>query len=59
MLIINQLIKSQGWSGRERIEISEIPQSIEQIGAPVAPQNIESCNRLKSDDNGQSNKVIE
>ena len=26
--------------------------------APVDPQNIEACHRLKSDDNGRSNKVI-
>ena len=26
--------------------------------APVDPQNIEACHRLKSDDNGPSNKVI-
>ena len=58
-------------SRREFIEISGIPQSIEQIdlertilnvfdkiGAPVDPQNIEACDRLKSDDNGRSNKVI-
>ena len=55
---------------RECIEISEIPQSIEQIDlertvlnvfdktdALVDPQNIEACYRLKSDDNGRSNKV--
>ena len=25
---------------------------------PVQPQNIEACDRLKSDDNGRGNKVI-
>ena len=25
---------------------------------PVEPQNIEACDRLKSDDNGRGNKVI-
>ena len=48
-----------------------IPQTIKQIDlekivlivfdktdAPVDLQNIEACHRLKSDDNGRSNKVI-
>ena len=52
-------------------ECMEIPQSIKQIDldwavlnvfdktdAPVDLQNIEACHRLKSDDNGRSNKVI-
>ena len=74
------MIKSQGWTrsagrmnstGTECIEISGIPQSIEQIDlemtvlnvfdkidAPVDPQNVEAYHRLKSGDNGQSNKVI-
>ena len=56
---------------REWIEISGIPWSIEQIGlektalndfdktdAPVDQQNTEACHRLKSDNNGRSNKVI-
>ena len=59
------------YSRRQCIEISGIPQSIEQIDlertllnvfdkidAPVDPQNIGACHRLKSDDNGRSNKVI-
>ena len=63
--------ENEQYSRRECIEISGIPQSIEQIDlertllnvfdkidAPVDPQNIEACRRLKSDDNGQSNKVI-
>ena len=62
---------NEQYSTRECIEISGIPQSIEQIDlertllnvfdkidAPVDPQNIEACHRLKSDDNGRSNKVI-
>ena len=53
---------------REYIKISGISRSIEQldlertvlnvfdkIDAPVDPQNIEACRRLKSDDNGRSN----
>ena len=63
--------QSEQYSRRECIDISGIPQSIEQIDlektvvkvfdkidAPVDPQNIEACRRLNSDDNGQSNKVI-
>ena len=63
--------ENEQYSRRECIEISGIPQSIEQIDlertllnvfdkidAPVDPQNIEACHRLKSDDNGRSNKVI-
>ena len=59
------------YSRRECKEISGIPQSIKQIDlerpvlnvfdkkdAPVELQNIEACHRLKSDDNGRSNKVI-
>ena len=62
---------NEPYSTRKCIEISGIPQSIEQIDlertvlnvfdkidAPVDPQNIETCHRLKSDDNGRSNKVI-
>ena len=62
--------ENEQYSRRECIEISGIPQSIEQIDlertllnvfdkidAPVDPQNIEACHRLKSDDNGRSNKV--
>ena len=30
----------------------------DKIDAPFDPQNIEACHRLKSDDNGQSNKAI-
>ena len=30
----------------------------DKIDAPVDPQDIEACHRLKSDDNGRSNKVI-
>ena len=30
----------------------------DKIEASVDPQNIEACHRLKSDDNGRSNKVI-
>ena len=57
--------ENEQYSRRECIEISGIPQSIEQIDlertvlkvfdkidAPVDPQNIEACHRLKSDDNG-------
>ena len=64
-------LENEQYSRRECIEISGIPQSIEQIDlertvlnvfdkidAPVDPQNIEACHRLKSDDNGRSNKVI-
>ena len=60
--------ENEQYSRRECIEISGIPQSIRQldlgktvlhvIDAPVDPQNIEACHRLKSDDNGRSNKVI-
>ena len=63
--------ENEQYSRRECIEISGIPQSIEQISlektvlkafdkidAPVDPQNIEACHRLKSDDNGRSNKVV-
>ena len=63
--------ENEQYSRRECIEISGIPQSIEQIDlertllnafdkidAPVDPQNIEACHRLKFDDNGRSNKVI-
>ena len=63
--------ENEQYSRRECIEISGIPQSIEQIDlertllnvfdkidAPVDPQNIEACHRLKSDDNGRSNKII-
>ena len=59
------------YSRREYIEISGIPQSIEQIDlqkivlnnlykidVPVDSQNVEACHRLKSNDNGRSNKVI-
>ena len=59
------------YSRRECKEISGIPQSIKQIDlerpvlnvfdkkdAPVEPQNTEACHRLKSDDNGRSNKII-
>ena len=58
-------------SRRECIEISGIPQSMKQIklektvlnvfhkiDAPVDPQNIEACHRLKFEDNGWSNKVV-
>ena len=30
----------------------------DKIDAPVDPQNVEASHRLKSDDNGRSNKVI-
>ena len=65
--------EKEQYSRRECIEIYGIPQSIEQIdlektvlnvfdkiGAPVDPQNIKACHRLKSDDNGRSrsNNVI-
>ena len=63
--------KNEHYSRRECIEISGISQSIEQIDlertllnvfdkidAPVDPQYIEACHRLKSDDNVRSNKVI-
>ena len=33
-------------------------QVLDKIDAPVDLQNIEACDRLKSDDNGRSNKVI-
>ena len=62
--------KNEQYSRRECIEISRIPQSIEQkdlektvlnvfdkIDAPVDLQNIEACHRPKSDDNGRRNKV--
>ena len=58
-------------SRRDCTEISGMPQSIKHIDlekkvlkvldiidAPADPQNIEACHRLKSDDNGLSNKVI-
>ena len=58
-------------SRRDCTEISGMPQSIkhidlekkvlkvlDKIDAPADPQNIEACHRLKSDDNGLSNKVI-
>ena len=63
--------ENEQYSRRECIEISGIPQSIKQldlektvlhvfdkIDAPVDPQTIEACHRLKTDDNGRSNKVI-
>ena len=63
--------ENEQYSGRQCIEISGTPESIEQIDldrtvlnafdktdSPVDPKNIEACHRLKSDDNGQSNKVI-
>ena len=63
--------ENKQYSWREYIEISGIPQSIEQIDlqkivlnnlynidAPVHSQNVEACHRLKSNDNGRSNKVI-
>ena len=63
--------ENEQYSRRECIEISSILQGIEQIDlertllnvfdktdAPVDSQNIEACHRLKSDDNGRSNKVI-
>ena len=63
--------ENKQYSWREYIEISGIPQSIEQIDlqkivlnnlynidAPVDSQNVEACHRLKSNDNGRSNKVI-
>ena len=63
--------ENEQYSKTECIEISGIPQSIKQldlekavlhvfdkIDAPVDPQTIETCHRLKTDDNGQSNKVI-
>ena len=63
--------ENEQYSRRECIEISGIPQSIEQIDlertvlnvfdkidVTVDPQNIQACHRLKSDDNGRSNKVI-
>ena len=76
--LVDQLIRlerkcweNERHSRKECVEISGIPQSIEQIDlektvlnvfdkidAPVDPQNIEACHRLKSDDNGRSNKVI-
>ena len=50
MLIINQLIRSQGWSGKAgRMNNT--------LDATVDTQNIEACHRLKSD-NGRSNKAI-
>ena len=64
-------MENEQYSRRECIKISGIPQSIEQlnlektvlhvfdkIDVPVDPRNIEACHRLKSDDNGWSNKVI-
>ena len=63
--------ENEQYSRRECIEISVIPQSIEQfdlektalhvfdkIDATVDLQNIELCRRLKSDDDGRSSKVI-
>ena len=63
--------ENEQYSRREWIEISGIPQNIKQtdlektvlnvfheIVALVDPQNMETCHRLKSDDNGQSNKII-
>ena len=63
--------ENEQYSRREWIEISGIPQNIKEtdlektvlnvfheIVALVDPQNIETCHRLKSDDNGQSNKII-
>ena len=63
--------ENEQYSRRECIEISGIPQSVEQtdlektilnvsekVDAAVDPQNIEACHRLKSDDNGWSNKVV-
>ena len=64
-------LENEQYSRRECTEISGIPQSIQQIDlqrtllnvfdkidASVELQNIEACHRLKSDDNGRSNKVI-
>ena len=68
--LVDQLIRlerkcweNERHSRKECVEISGIPQSIEQIDlektvlnvfdkidAPVDPQNIEACHRLKSDD---------
>ena len=63
--------ENEQYSMRECMEISGISQSIKQIDldwavlnvfdkidAPVDLQNIEACHRLKSNDNGRSNKVI-
>ena len=63
--------ENKQYSWREYIDISGISQSIEQIDlqkivlnnlynidAPVDSQNVEACHRLKSNDNGRSNKVI-
>ena len=80
MLIINQLIRSQGGSGSagrmnstlggneqkslESLKVSNIDLEktvldiFDKTDGPVDPQNIEACHRLKSDDNGGSNKVI-
>ena len=62
---------NEQYSWRESIDFSGIPQSIEEtdleetvlnvfekIDAPADPENIEACQRLKSDDNGGSNKVF-
>ena len=63
--------QNEHYSRREFIVISGIPHITEQINlektvvdvfdkidAPVDPQNIKLCHRLKSDDNGRSNKVF-
>ena len=63
--LVDQVTRLEQYSMRECIEISRIPQSIEQvdlektvlnvfdkIDAPVDPKNIEACHRLKSDGNG-------
>ena len=63
--------ENEQYCRRRCTEVSGSPQSIEQIDlektllnffdkidAPVDPQNIETCHRLKSDDNGRSNKAI-
>ena len=49
--------ENEQYSRKESIEISGIPQSIEQIdlekiGAPVDPYHIEVSHRLISNDNG-------
>ena len=61
-------LENEQYSRRKCIETSGIPKSIKQIDlertvfdkidAPVDQQNIEACCRLKSNDNGRSNKVI-
>ena len=75
--LVDQLIRlerkcweNERHSRKECVEISGIPQSIEQIDlektvlnvfdkidTPVDPQNIEACHRLKSGGNDRSNKV--